>query len=304
MRLHDEKDLPVWRSLLFVPANIQRFIDKAQTVAADGIILDLEDSVPSTLKDSVRQQLPAAVDAVGASGADVLVRVNQPLELCVPDFETAISPKVKALILPKVESASHVRLLAELADRIEARHGMKKGHTRFMLLIESPEALEDIVSIASAHPRNIAISAGGEDFATATGSLPVGETMIYPRQRSVIAASIAGILPMGLLNSVAEFNDDAAYRDLVRRSRNFGLRGATCIHPRSVPLLNEGFRPAEHELAAAQRVVQGFVNATTAGRASVQVDGRMVDYPIYDRAIQLLRTAERIKEKESRQAAV
>ncbi|GAA4323085.1 CoA ester lyase [Pigmentiphaga soli] len=302
MKMNEESELPVWRSLLFVPANVPRFVEKAASCGADAIIVDLEDSVPLDAKDVARGGVAGTVRAVGAGGADVLVRVNQPLELCVRDFEAAIAPEVRALVLPKTESAGHVQLLAELADRIERKKGMRVGHTRFVVAVESPGALEQICAIAAAHSRNVAIIAGGEDFALATGSIPTPETMLYPRQRSVIAASCAGLLPLGLISSVADFNDADAYRAAIARSRSFGLRGSTCIHPKVVPLLNAGFRPGDDELAAARRVVDAFVQATEAGRASLQVDGKMVDYPIYERALRLIEVDARIRARESRGA--
>ena len=98
----DERKLPVWRSLLYVPANVERYLAKAHERGADGIILDLEDSVPLAEKASARAGVRAAAERVGQAGADVLVRVNQPLRLAVRDVEASVCPAVDALVLPKV----------------------------------------------------------------------------------------------------------------------------------------------------------------------------------------------------------
>jgi citrate lyase subunit beta/citryl-CoA lyase len=296
MRLHDEADLPLWRSLLFVPVNVPHYVEKAHQRGADGIILDLEDSVPLAEKATARTLVAAAARQVGRDGADVLVRVNQPLEHCVRDIEASVSPEIAALMLPKVDSASHVRLLAELVDRIEAAKGMPVGHTKFVILVETAEAFSRLGEIAAAHPRNVAISLGVEDFATSTNSVPESDVVLYPKQQTVIAACAAGILPMGTIGSVANFSDDEANAKVIRNSRRFGFRGSACIHPRVVPLLNQGFGAGADEVAAAERILAGFEQAKAQGRASIAVDGKMIDYPIVERAQRLLdrhRRAER-----------
>src|SRR3546814_20550182 len=111
-----ERGLPLLRSLLCVPVNVRAYVDKAQTRGADGIILDLEDSVPLAEKANARGMVAEAAKLVSRNGADVLVRVNEPLELYVRDLATVISPEICALLLQRRASASHVRLPAHMAD--------------------------------------------------------------------------------------------------------------------------------------------------------------------------------------------
>ncbi|WP_420392089.1 HpcH/HpaI aldolase/citrate lyase family protein [Acuticoccus sp.] len=229
------------------------------------------------------------------AGADVVVRVNQPLELCVRDFEAAISPAIKALLLPKVDSASHVRLLAELAERIEVAKGLPVGHNRFSILVETAEAFSRVDEIAKAHPCILAIGLGAEDFALSTSSVPEADILLYPKQRVAIAAHAAGILAMGIIGSVANFNNEAGIREAVSRSRRFGFSGSACIHLKVVPLLNEGFSPTDEEVGAAERVIAGFQEAKAQGRASITVDGKMIDCPIVERAERLLNLARRTR---------
>src|SRR5829696_8508007 len=129
---------PSWRSLLFVPVTSERFLSKAHERGADAIILDLEDSILPTHKEAARAALPAAVPRVSQDGADVVVRINRPLELAVADIAASIMPGVAALMLPKVMGPEHVRLLAELVTAREETLGMPVGHTRFLALIEGP----------------------------------------------------------------------------------------------------------------------------------------------------------------------
>jgi citrate lyase subunit beta/citryl-CoA lyase len=294
--------LPVWRSLLVVPVGVPRFLEKAHAHGADGIVLDLEDSVPPEQKATARAQVPDAVRSVARGGADVLVRVNQPLELCVRDLETVVSPEVAGVVLPKVDSAGHIRLLAELVSRIERQKGMADGHTSFSLLVETADAFGRTEEIANAHPRNVAISLGVEDFSLSLQVAADPEVLLFPMQRIIIAARAAGILPLGVIGSMGDYRDEARYRAAVRHSRRFGFVGAGCIHPSNVAILNEEFRPTRDELAAARRIVDGFEAARREGRGSVAIDGRMVDPPIALVAQRLLDAEARIRKREARRA--
>src|SRR3954447_54938 len=125
------KPLPVWRSLLYVPANVDKYVEKAHTRGADCIQLDLEDSVPAAEKDHARTLVPAAAKRVRQSGADVIVRINRPLAMAVRDLEASVGADVNGIAVTKVESASHLRLLDELVSELEATRGLPDGHTRF-----------------------------------------------------------------------------------------------------------------------------------------------------------------------------
>ena len=118
------RDLPVWRSLLFVPVTQQRFVDGAARRGADAIILDLEDSVAASEKDRARTLVPEAAEIVSQGGADVVVRLNRPMRLTVRDLEAVIGPRVQAVALPKAESTQHVQLVAEIIDELEAERGL------------------------------------------------------------------------------------------------------------------------------------------------------------------------------------
>ncbi len=285
--------LPLWRSQLIVPVNVERFVARAAARGADAIILDLEDSITPAEKDAARALLGPAVQRC-AGRADILVRINQPLQLAVRDVEAAVAPGVAGLVLPKVDSASHVRLLAELVDSVEAARGMAPGRTSFVVLVETAGAFLRMAEIAAAHPRVVAISLGSEDFSLATASEPDPDVLLYPKQQVVIAANAAGILPLGVIGSIAGYADGPAYRAAIATSRRFGFQGASCIHPDVVPWLNEGFGPAAAELAQAGRVVDAFAAARAEGRGALAVDGRMVDLPVVLRAQRVLALAGRI----------
>ncbi|MBV8775931.1 MAG: CoA ester lyase, partial [Alphaproteobacteria bacterium] len=125
-------NLPVWRSMLFVPVTQRRFVEGAAKRGADAIILDLEDAVAASQKEHARTLVQEAAQLVSRGGADVVVRINRPMRMTVRDLEAVISPAVTAIALPKAESAQHVELVAEMIDEIEAERGMAVGTTKML----------------------------------------------------------------------------------------------------------------------------------------------------------------------------
>ncbi|HKX08411.1 MAG TPA: CoA ester lyase [Stellaceae bacterium] len=281
-------DLPVWRSLLFVPVIAKKFVDGAAWRGADAIILDLEDSVPLAEKPRARALLQEAAEIVARGGADVLVRINRPLRHAIPDIEAAVSPRVHALALPKVESANHLRLLCEVIDEIEAERGMTLGSTKLLAMVETAEAFFEMPAIARAHPRVVALTLGAEDFSLSVGMLPEAEGLFFPKQQMIIAARSAGVLPLGFLGTVADFRDLAAFRATVQRSRRLGFLGAACVHPSQISILNEEYAPQPDDVVHAERVVAAYEKATAQGVGAITVDGKMIDVPVVERAQALL----------------
>jgi citrate lyase subunit beta/citryl-CoA lyase len=280
--------LPVWRSMLFVPVTVEKYVARAAERGADALILDLEDSVPLAEKPRGREVLQDAAETVAKNGADVVVRINRPLRMAIADIEAAVSPAVQALMLTKVESAEHVQMLAEVVDEIEAARGIALGATKFVALVETASGFLRMAEIARAHPRLVALSIGAEDFALSVGMLPEAEGLFFPKQQMIIAARAAGILPLGFLGTVADFRDLDAFRSTIRRSRRLGFAGASCIHPSQVAILNEEYRPSPDEVAAAERSVAAYDAATAAGIGAIEIDGKMIDVPVIERAKQVL----------------
>ena len=296
--------LPVWRSLLFVPVTAKRFVDGAARRGADAIILDLEDSVAASEKERARGLVPEAAEIVARGGADVVVRINRPWRQCVRDIEAVVGPRVLALALPKVDSAEHVRMVAEVVDELEAERGIVPGTTRLIAMVETAAALFRIAEIARAHSRLVGLNVGAEDFALSAGILPEAEGLFMPKQLCVFAARAVGIMPLGFIGTVAEFRDLDGFRQTIRRSRHLGFVGAAVIHPSQVPVLNEEFRPSAQELDQARRVVAAYDKALAEGVGAVTVDGKMIDVPVVERARLLLEREAAIAAREARMGAL
>lgn len=282
------KELPLWRSLLYVPVIVGRFIAKAAARGADAIILDLEDAVPAAEKARARTLVAAAAETVGAAGADVLVRPNRPWRLLVRDLEAVVGLSVAGLMLPKIESAEHLCAIAEIIDELEAERGLPLGHTKLVAMLETPASIFRAEEIARAHPRLVGLTVGAEDLALALGMLPEAEGLLFPKQRGIFAARAAGILPLGFLGTVADYKDLDRFRATIRRSRALGFAGAAVIHPSQIAILNEEFSPSAGEVERARRVVAAYEVAGARGLGAISLDGRMIDVPVVRRAEALL----------------
>jgi len=295
--------LPVWRSLLYVPVNVEKYVEKAHARGADCILLDLEDSVPAAEKDNARKLVAQAAKRVRRGGADVVVRINRPDAMAARDLEACVGPDVNGIAVTKVDDAVHLRRLDELVAKLEAKRGLAHGHTRFIAMVETPAAFFRMPEIAGAVERTVAMDIGGEDFALETGMEPTEETLLMPKQQMIFAARAAGILPLGYIASVASFGDIEAFRRMVRRSRQYGFMGASCIHPAQVTIVNEEYSPSSEEVVHAKRVIEENAKAKAAGRASFAIDGKMIDVPVVTRAERLLARHAAIRAREAAKRA-
>jgi citrate lyase subunit beta/citryl-CoA lyase len=269
------------RSLLYVPANSERFIGKAHERGADAIILDLEDSVPQDQKLAARQGLMESVASVSRGDAKVFVRINRQEDFELPEIVAACAAGAHGVFIPKLRRAQEIADFATLLEHHERRLG--RAPMQFVGLIEDPGAVLDAREIAKA-PRLIGLAAGGEDLALALGATPTPDVLHFPKLMVHYAAKAAGLLSFGLLRSVADYADGAGVAAAAKEAREHGFDGATCVHPLVVPLLNAAFAPSAEELDWARRVVDV---AAGQGGAFV-VDGRMVDAPVIARARRIL----------------
>lgn len=279
-----------WRSLLYVPAHVEKFVSNPRLAEADAVILDLEDSVPADQKALARSRLAASVAQVRSLGPDVLVRINDGA-LGEVDIAEAVQPGVAALVTPKVRSVDQLQQVAARVAAAERTRGMSEGAVRLLVLIETADGFLAMADILRASTRTVGVILGAEDFAADVGMAVDEATLRGPRQQVVIAAAAGGVLPFGLMGAATRFDDLEAYRALATLSKRFGYVGSTCIHPSQVAILNDAFSPSEEETAWAEKVVAVFEAAQRAGRGAAALDGRMIDAPVAARARAVLTRA-------------
>jgi citrate lyase subunit beta/citryl-CoA lyase len=290
-------DFSLWRSILFVPAVSDRFVESALRRPADVLQIDLEDSVAPDDKDLARRRVPDIARRFAAAGYDVTVRINRPWRLALADIEHAVGPDVAALTLPKVPDAAYVRYIGEVLSEIEAERGLPEGHTRVIAMVEDAEGLENMARIAAAGPRVCGMIVGAEDLA-ANMRMAVSDDALYvPNVLAVAACRRAGIVPIGFVGSVADFDDEQAFRERIRRARGLGFQAAFCVHPRQVDIANEAFLPGADEVRDAKALILEFEAQKAQGKAACTYKGRMVDLPVVLQARQLVARAQAYRHK-------
>ena len=282
-------------SMLFVPADTDRFVDKAGQRGADALILDLEDAVARPAKAAARANLASFTPRLKRANVPVYVRVNNEPELLAGDVEAAVAAGADGLLMPKVDTPDQVLQLDGDLRRLELQYGRPAGSIRVVALIESPVGICNVVAIAQSSPRLSALLFGVEDFGAAMSMESRIEGMSGPAQTMAIAAAAAGLQPLGLPGSVADFGNLAAYRELAVHAKRIGMRGAICIHPAQVPVLNEVFGGTAKEVAAARQLLAVFDASVAAGKGAVAHLGRMIDEPIAIRARRFLQRHDALK---------
>lgn len=293
------RDWPIWRSMLFVPAHVDKYVAAAHTRGADAYILDLEDSVPLAQKPAARAALEAAAATVSQSGAAALVRTNGEPDLIEDDLQAAVIPGVRALMLPKVESGDAVRALDRRIGELERERGMTPGHTLLIAQIEHVRTLPVLDDIATSSPRLMGMILGSEDFSVSAGAEPTPEALYGPNQQMLFACRRAGILPLGFPGSISVFRDLDMFRQIIHRAREMGFVGAYAIHPNQVTVMNELFVPPARDVEHARELLAAFETASAEGRGAFEFRGRMVDPPVVARAREILRRSAAVARTDS-----
>jgi citrate lyase subunit beta / citryl-CoA lyase len=275
-----------WRSLLFVPANNLTLMAKAPRQGADALVIDLEDAVPLAQKPVGRIALREHASGISATGADILVRVNNS-DLLGQDVD-ALPRETVAVVLPGTESVDELRALDALLLKCEQVHGLSAGGIGIVPLIESPSALFSIRDIA-AGPRVVGLALGSEDFSLALGASPSPRSLTLPAQIVCLAAAAAGVMAFAIPFSIAAYGDEMGWVDAAETAKSIGATGGLCVHPTQVKILNKVFLPTDAELRWAASVTAAWAQAQGSGRGIVTLDGRMIDRPVFERALAVLK---------------
>ena len=282
------------RSLLFVPATSERKIDKAYGGTADGVIVDLEDSVAVAEKPAARQVLQGIVGV--ARPRPTWVRINATsTPHCYPDLLAVCIAGVAGIVLPKVESGEEVRMVDWILSQLEAQRKLPPRGILIMGIVETARGLRSVDDIAASSPRLRRLMFGAVDLA-ADLAIELGDDVGATTQArfAVACASRAAGIEAPMDTAYTDIPNLAGLRATTERARGLGYSGKTCIHPGQVDTVNEVFTPTPAQLAWARRVVDAFAQAEQQGLAALTLDGQMLDYPVVERARRLLSQSEAI----------
>lgn len=306
---------PVRRSLLIAPAHKENLLAKLACSPADVCILELEDGVHPSLKDTARASATRQLADLAWGVRERIVRINR---VTTADGERDIAALVAGrpdgLLLPKVESEHEIRRAAELLSDAERAAGVAEGTVRIWSMIETAKGLTRVEAICAAHPRVTGVIFGVGDFGAdiAVKRLSIGSfrrfpapshEYLYARGRVVAAARAAGVDPFDVGHST--FGDADGTRRTAEIAAQMGFAGSVVFHPRQVPIVNEAFSPAEEDVAWAVEIVE-LVKAEAAKEEAgtiVVVDGDMIDGPFVVNAQDILARHELIRAFEDRKRA-
>jgi citrate lyase subunit beta/citryl-CoA lyase len=299
LHIEEEREVEPLRTLLSVPGNRQKMIDKARHLPADVLILDLEDSVPQAEKATARTMVRGSIAGMALEGQQVFVRINSMASgLAMEDLEAVIVPGIDGINQPKPATASDVAVVEDTIERLEKERGIAGGNIKLLPWVETAKGMLNAFDIASASPRVVGIVFGAEDFALDTGIMRTedGDELLYPRTAVVIAARAAGVSAVD--TPYNNFRDGAGLERKATLARNLGFDGKFLIHPDQIEPVNRIFRPTEEETERARQVVAAVEAAEAKGLGSTSLDGKMIDTPIASQARRLLTIADAIARRE------
>ncbi len=263
------------RSVLYMPGANERALEKAKTIAADSLILDLEDSVAPDAKGEARAKTAAAIAAGGYGGRELVIRINGlDTPWGVDDLKMAAAADPHAVLVPKVARPGDIVNVSRI-------YGAMGGAatTRMWAMMETPIAIFNVREIASVHQvaRLSCLVLGTNDLLKESRALATGGRFaILPwLSMTLLAARAYGLDVIdGVYN---DFRDEAGFRAECEQGRALGMDGKTLIHPGQVALCNEMFSPAPADVMWSRKVITAFAEASNAGRGVITVDGRMVE---------------------------
>jgi citrate lyase subunit beta/citryl-CoA lyase len=276
------------RSFLFAPGNHARRVEKALTLPADAVILDLEDAVAIAEKPATR---PVVVQAFRRPRRGRLyVRVNAlSTEWCYADLVAVVQPGLDGIILPKVEDGSQLRTADWLITAVERERGLPPGRIDLVPIIETALGVSNIDSIARSGTRTRHLAFGAGDYTLDMGMVwSRDETELLPVRVAVVTASRAAGIDPPFDTVWADLRDPEGFAASAARAAALGFQGKMCIHPDQITATNAAFSPSEASLAQARRIVAAFEKAEAEGLASIQLEGQFIDYPIVQRARRVL----------------
>jgi citrate lyase subunit beta/citryl-CoA lyase len=279
------------RSLLFAPGNHARRVEKALGLAADGVILDLEDAVAISEKMATRDVVTAVFDRPRTG--KLYVRVNGlGTEWCYGDITAVVRARLDGIVLPKVEHAHELRTADWLIGALERERGLPMGGIDLIPIIETALSVSNLTGICRSGTRTKRLAFGAGDFTLDMGMVwSRSETELLPyRSACVLESRAAGLEPP--LDTVwADLRNLEGFVASAQHAAALGFQGKMCIHPDQVPGTNAAFSPDDATVAKARRIVEAFDKAEAQGLASIQLDGQFIDYPIVQRARRVLEAA-------------
>jgi citrate lyase subunit beta / citryl-CoA lyase len=295
----DKLDRPL-RSFLFAPGNHARRVEKALSLDADAVILDLEDAVANAEKAATRALVAASLER--PRHGLLYVRVNAvDTEFCYADLLAVVRPGLDGIILPKAESAAELATIDWLLAQLERDRDLPVGDIDVIPIIETARGVQRIDAILAAGTRVRRVAFGAGDFTLDVAmAWSRTETELAHARSVIVTASRASGVEAPLDTVWVDLTDPEGLEASARTALAYGFQGKMCIHPDQIAVVNRVYTPSDAEVAFAERVAAAFAQAEASGSAAIQLDGKFIDYPIVYRAQRVLRRVAAIRAREGR----
>jgi citrate lyase subunit beta/citryl-CoA lyase len=274
---------------LYLPGNTPGLMINAGLHSADGIILDLEDSVAAEKKNEARILVRNALRQINFYGAERMVRINQG-ERGQEDIRYVVPHNVNLVLIPKCESAEYIKVVEKEISAVKKKFNLI-NNVYLMPIIESALGIENSFEIVRGSENVVAVAIGLEDYTADIGVSRTadGNESFYARTRLVVAAKAAGIQPIDSVFS--DVADMEALKKTVMISKSLGFEGMGCIHPRQIAVIKNGFAPEEHEIEKSKDIVLAYESARRMGLGVVSLGSKMIDPPVVARAQKIISLA-------------
>jgi len=280
------------RSLLYIPGNNPGMVQNCGIYGADGVLLDLEDSISIDEKMAARKLVKHALLSLDFGSVEKVVRINgADTPFFRDDLAEIVPAGPDAVRIPKIDSAKDVQLADEIISELEEKNGMKPGSVRIQAMLETARAVVHAPEIATSSPRIIGLTLGGHDLAADLGVsvTPEGFELLYAKSAVIMAAKSAGLLAFDTV--FTNIDDQEGLRAETLRAVSLGFTGKAAIHPSQIAVIHEAYTPDAKDVKKAIRIVRGAKEASKQHHGAVAVDGRMVDAPVVAQAERILELA-------------
>jgi citrate lyase subunit beta/citryl-CoA lyase len=277
----------LFRSLIFVPGNNSRFLEKAKTLSADIVCFDLEDSVPDSEKKNARKLIKMALKSRSQYSSEVYVRTNSPISGKIPDdLKEIVQKGIDGIVIPKVNNAKELKKIEKTLSILEKKQKIRQ--ISLLPTIESAEGVHNTYEIASSSKRISAVVFGVFDLLNDLGIeyTKQSEGAIYARAKIPLDARAAGVYALDAIWQ--DLKDEKGLIEDCKIGKSLGYVGKTIIHPDQISITHQSFHPNKTEIEWAEKVCESYEKSTKTGKGATTVDGKMIDEVHYKRAKALL----------------
>ena len=277
----------LFRSLIFVPGNNPRFLEKAKNLQSDIVCFDLEDSVPDDQKSDARELIKSALKSRKEYSSSIFVRTNSPLSGKIPDdLKEVVQKGIDGIVIPKVNNTKELQKIEKIISRLEKSRKIKQ--LQIIPSIESAEGVINTYSISSFGKRVTAVVFGVFDLLNDLGVeyTKQSEGAKYSRGKIPVDARAAGVAAIDAIWQ--DLKDTKGLENDCKVGKSLGYTGKSIIHPDHISVVHRLFHPNKSEILWAEKVCQTYLNSTKKGKGATTVDGKMIDEVHFKQAKALL----------------